>query len=544
VEVEVEGADREPPDEGRGAGADSDRAIAAGLRRAGFRLRQSGPVLGEDVAWRSLAGSGARLRGGIEVLALEHRTRGDALRALVVCDRDVEGERLAARQVLRALVSDPRTEHLDPILVTGSVFWIDDDLWPRLAPRLPGLGFVAERGHHALDVGGWPTSERVALATRLLGEGLTRCLVGTRHLLGEGWDCPAVNVVLDLSGITASVTVNQVRGRGLRPDPADASKVASLWDVVGLAPGVPDGDRMWRELGARHRHTFGVDGEGHIRAGAGRIDPVLAESFAATLADLEGMRGRMEERCAEAEAVAARWAVGRDYRDQRVWRAIGAPAALGGPRRRVAPPEAPRPAAASALDAVRRDGERGAGRFVPLLALGGGALGLLALPVVFVAGPLLGLALGAGVGWVLRRRALGRLRARLDRRGAVARALHAALAEVAPGLGPLRMDAEQVWAEGDEEASRRFAAALAELGGPVRAPRYLLIEADGSAWPVPEELGARRDLAERLAGAWTTHVGPAALLYARSPAGRAALRELWRQGAAGGVQIGVVEDWE
>ena len=32
------------------------------------------------------------------------------LRALVVCNRDVEGDVLSARQILKALVRDPRTE--------------------------------------------------------------------------------------------------------------------------------------------------------------------------------------------------------------------------------------------------------------------------------------------------------------------------------------------------------------------------------------------------------------------------------------------------
>ena len=249
----------------------------------------------------------------------------DHLRALVVCDRDVEGDRLAARQVLRALVTDPRTDMLDPILVTGSVFWIDDDLWPRLVDRLPPLPWTAADDHHELDTTSWKTADRVALATRLLTEGITRCLVGTRHLLGEGWDCPAVCCVVDLTGITAPVTVQQVRGRALRPDPADPSKIASLWDVVALAPGVPDGDRMLRRLQERHRHTFGVDDQGRIVAGVARIDAVLTGDAAAVSADTEALRARMVARLRAREAVADRWAVGQDYRDARVWQVTQRP---------------------------------------------------------------------------------------------------------------------------------------------------------------------------------------------------------------------------
>ncbi|MFZ5480173.1 MAG: DEAD/DEAH box helicase family protein [Myxococcota bacterium] len=520
--------------------AAKDPVVEGGLRAAGFRLRASGPVLAEDVAWQTLAGSGARLRGGLDVLALEHRERGDALRALVVCDRDVEGDRLAARRVLRALVADPRTEPLDPVLVTGAVFWIDDDLWPRLASRLGDLPFVAAGGHHEVDVTAWPTGARVQLATRLLAEGVTRCLVGTRHLLGEGWDCPAVNVVVDLSGITAAVTTNQIRGRALRPDPGDPSKVASLWDVVGLAPGVPDGDRMLRELAARHAHTFGVDAAGHVRAGVARMDAVLNAGFAATLADLDGLRARMRARCGEGAAVVARWAVGRDYRDTRVWRVVGE--AHAGERARLPPPVAPRPAGPVAVTRIEADGERRARRLARAVAIAGGVAGLLAAPFTPVVGPLLGVVAGVAAGLLAGRTLRRRLRARLDRDGAIVATLHAALREIEPAVGALRRGPEGWWAEG--EASRRFAHALAELLGPVRVPRYLLVEADGTAWPVPEELAARRDLAEGLLRAWTERVGAATVAYARSPEGRLLLRELWRNGAARGGRVTVVEAWE
>ena len=42
---------------------------------------------------------------------------------------------------------------------------------------------------------GWEPRRYVPLVTRFFAEGGTRCLIGTRALLGEGWDAPGVNVV-------------------------------------------------------------------------------------------------------------------------------------------------------------------------------------------------------------------------------------------------------------------------------------------------------------------------------------------------------------
>ena len=532
--------------------APDDPVLAAGLRAAGFRLRKGGPVLGDDVAWRGLASSGARVRGALDLLAEEHRVRGDQLRALLVCDRDVEGDRLAARQVLRALVGDPRTDALDPILVTGSVFWVDDDLWPRLENRLPALPWRASEGHHELDTTGWSTAERVALATRLLTEGTTRCLVGTRHLLGEGWDCPAVCCVVDLTGVTASVTVQQVRGRALRPDPADPSKVASLWDVVALAPGAPDGDRMLRKLQERHRHTFGVDDRGRVVAGVTRIDPRLAADSATVSKATESLRIQMVERLEARGDTAHRWAVGKDYRDARVWQ--------------VARPDnaAPRVRLPSA---VRGTAEISAGpasvalmhrwrvaRFfaltvgaAPALGVGTGLLAAPLLPLLFA--PLAGLAVPAGLAAGVAAGAVlaalyGPAALRLGSRdAAIAAALHAAMKTLSPDLGDLRVEDERVWTTAPD-GGRRFASALATLLGPVHHPRYLLVEGNGQVWSVPDELGARRDLADAFAAAWAAHVGPCSVVYARSEAGKALLRESWRSGGHLRDAIGVLESWE
>ena len=62
------------------------------------------------------------------------------------------------------------------------------------------------------------------------------CSSGRAGLLGEGWDCPPVNVLVDMTAVAADVSVRQMRGRSLRLDPADPAKIANNWDVVCVAP--------------------------------------------------------------------------------------------------------------------------------------------------------------------------------------------------------------------------------------------------------------------------------------------------------------------
>lgn len=516
-------------------------AVVEALRVAGFRRTSRGVVPTGGRELRTLASSRARLRGLLDVLRVERAERTDWLRALVLTDRDVEGARLSAREVLRAVAGDPEVGDLEPVLVTGTTFQVDSDVIEHVRRRAPDLPWVQHDDHHDVDVSGWSTAERVGLATRLLEEGVTRCLVGTRHLLGEGWDCPAVNCVVDLTGITASVTVNQVRGRALRSDPHDPAKVASLWEVLVLAPGLPGGGRMLERLAARHEHTLGLDARGRIRAGAGRIDPVLSGPLAQVVADVPGLRERMVARASERAGLDERWGVGRSYRDRRVWRLEGTlPDGPGGVPSRQRPEE-PAPAGTESWLRIRSRQRSAAGwtGAAGLLLGVGGAVGMLlgGLPIAVAAGAAV-VGLGAGVGgaaWLSRGGG--------SRQDAMLRALHAALVEEEQVTGPLRGEGGCWWVEGAPAESRRFAEAAAELLRPPRYPRYVLLEGDGLLRAVPDLLGRSRAAADRFVLRWSEHVGPAEALFARRGRGRELLHLSWRS-RTDPSDVEVVEAWE
>lgn len=507
--------------------------VRAAVRTAGFRRAGKGITLRRDLALESLAASRTRVRGMLDVLALEARIRTDWLRALVLTDRDVEGSRLSAREVLAELVADDRTDELDPILVTGSVFWVDDDLWPRVGPRVPDLPFVRVHGHREVNVASWPVARRVELATRLLTEGVTRCLVGTHHLLGEGWDCPAVNCVIDLTGISASMTVNQVRGRALRPDPADPGKVASLWDVLPLAPGIGGGDRMLEVLVARHAHTLGIDPEGRIRAGVSRIHPAFTGGTAEVASRVPEIRERMTRRLREMKGAAAHWAVGRAYEDRRTWQVHGSSPT---PPVRLPGLELVKPNRATAAALHHRKRRRGMAAGIAAVAgVSAGVLGLI------TAGPFLGVPVAA-VGMLVSSLLVWTGLREWDLVAVAVRALFDALRAARLADGQLRSRAGLWWLEGAPDHSRLFALACAELLGPIRYPRYLLAETSGRVWPVPAALGGDRNAAHLLATAWADHVGPCEVVYARQGRGRDLLTRAWR--ASGRAPVEVVEIWE
>lgn len=76
----------------------------------------------------------------------------------------------------------------------------------------------------------------VALITTLLNKGYFNVLVGTKALLGEGWDSPCINTLIMASFIGSYVLSNQMRGRAIRTDINNPNKIANVWHLVCLNP--------------------------------------------------------------------------------------------------------------------------------------------------------------------------------------------------------------------------------------------------------------------------------------------------------------------
>ena len=72
--------------------------------------------------------------------------------------------------------------------------------------------------------------------SRLFGEGKLQVLIGTKSLLGEGWDSPCINSLILASFVGSFVLSNQMRGRAIRMDPANPDKASNIWHLVTVEP--------------------------------------------------------------------------------------------------------------------------------------------------------------------------------------------------------------------------------------------------------------------------------------------------------------------
>lgn len=80
------------------------------------------------------------------------------------------------------------------------------------------------------------SKQMVGLITDLFTIGGIHVLIGTKSLLGEGWDSPCVNALILASFVGSYMLSNQMRGRAIRVSPDNPEKTANIWHLVSLEP--------------------------------------------------------------------------------------------------------------------------------------------------------------------------------------------------------------------------------------------------------------------------------------------------------------------
>lgn len=324
-----------------GAPGDHDRAEKATgmLRTFGVQVTMDRTQACASPVTRVVAYSKSKCAALVPILSRELEVLGELIRAVVITDYEttsavaadiehlLDEETGGAVAAFRTILSDPKTDQLDPILVTGSTVLVDDDLCPRFLDaartwlREANVEVQLEtdrRGEFFLIKGKgtqWGTRVYVQMVTELFQRGLTRCLVGTRGLLGEGWDASRTNTLVDLTTATTTMTVNQLRGRSIRIDSAWPDKVADNWDVVCLASG-EKGSGDFERFGLKHQATYGVCEDGAIEKGVGHVHPSASlglKMFERDPSLLNVINSEMLSRAGQRDATRKLWGVGEPY---------------------------------------------------------------------------------------------------------------------------------------------------------------------------------------------------------------------------------------
>ena len=244
-----------------------------------------------------------KLSGIADIFLTEYKSMGQDLRQLVLADyirKDFAtylGDNQATISQLGVLpyfesIRRKAQEHEIPVslaVLSGSVVILPTNVAAELKELLPqvhlsfsSLGQLDPKDYVQV---GFPSSAKgiVAAVTELFQRGQIQVLVGTKSLLGEGWDAPCVNSLILGSFVGSFMLSNQMRGRAIRIWPGHPEKTSNIWHLVAVQaqalitlPGEeprPESNQDLQTLSRRMEHFLGLAyNQESIETGLDRLD--------------------------------------------------------------------------------------------------------------------------------------------------------------------------------------------------------------------------------------------------------------------------------
>ncbi|KPM31077.1 ATP-dependent helicase [Croceitalea dokdonensis DOKDO 023] len=263
--------------------------IEKNLRAIGVLEKNRINFIGDANLYRNLASSPSKFESIYAILDEASTSLQSDLKAVVLTDfirkeyltfkgKDTSGlSKIGVVSIFQYLLAKSQLGHQCAVL-TGSLVILPNAAITYFKQCLgnEGLkldGVVSSEAHQSIRVRSGIKNKMVAAVTKLFEEGKIRILIGTKSLLGEGWDAPSINTLVLASCVGSFVSSNQMRGRAIRIDPNTKQKVGAIWHLVCLDPTVKDGGRDYAMMKQRFQAFTGVSlqGKPYIENGISRM---------------------------------------------------------------------------------------------------------------------------------------------------------------------------------------------------------------------------------------------------------------------------------
>ena len=274
------------------------------LRRIGVFSKRRVDFVGDQDLYRNLASSPSKLKSIDAILRHTLQSLGVNTRAVILTDfirkefLDFKGQdcdqlnKLGVVPIFYYLKAKKLPEDSIGVL-TGSLIIIHKKSLARLnqiidKAVITGEELVYMSDYIAISIPENAKSRIVAAITQLFEEGIIKILIGTKSLLGEGWDAPSINTLVLASYVGSFVSSNQMRGRAIRIDADFQDKTGNIWHLACLDPTADDGGKDMEKLKQRFEAFSGVSltGEPYIQNGLERLDLPQAYDESVSIRDL------------------------------------------------------------------------------------------------------------------------------------------------------------------------------------------------------------------------------------------------------------------
>lgn len=248
------------------------------------RLRRYGAMEHRQICFSSsnkesafLTSSINKLGSILDIVNFEHRVLGADLRMVILSDyirKEYHVQKDVNDSVISKLGVIPIFEHLRRHaqhkrkmgVLTGSVVFIPSSAKKRFTELFTARNAVEavlnplqyDDAYLEVRINDISKKDIIYVITRLFEEGFIEVLIGTKSLLGEGWDAPSINSLILASVVGSFVSSNQMRGRAIRSQRGNPYKTANIWHLVCLDPYVEDGGNDRTVLSRRFKGFVGI----------------------------------------------------------------------------------------------------------------------------------------------------------------------------------------------------------------------------------------------------------------------------------------------
>lgn len=245
---------------------------------------------GNDILYKSLNNSPSKLKSITSIVRQEQKNLEESLRCVILTDyirKEYLNTASEAYESIQKIGVIPIFYHLKNqifypkslAVLSGSIVLIHHTVLEHLAEidKLDNyqISYLKSDQNFVMVSSKSSSSKNiVATITQLFEKGYIKVLIGTKSLLGEGWDAPSINSLILASTVGSFVTSNQMRGRAMRIHQSNLKKVGIIWHLASIDPTDKYGGKDLEILKRRFSSFLGItntEGIG-IESGMSRLD--------------------------------------------------------------------------------------------------------------------------------------------------------------------------------------------------------------------------------------------------------------------------------
>ncbi|WP_179317101.1 DEAD/DEAH box helicase family protein [Winogradskyella undariae] len=244
------------------------------LRRLHVFEKKSIDFIGEQLLYKSLSNSPSKLKSIVSIVNAERVSLKADLRCVILTDYirkeflNVTDEGIKDINKIGVLPIFQYVRHYcqkpeELAVLSGSIVIIHQSILEvfETIEALDSFSFLplqTDASFLLVSAKGKSNTSIVSIITQLFEAGYIKVLIGTKSLLGEGWDAPSINSLILASFIGSFVSSNQMRGRAIRKDANQPNKTGNIWHLACVDPTVLDGGKEVDTLKRRFEAFVGV----------------------------------------------------------------------------------------------------------------------------------------------------------------------------------------------------------------------------------------------------------------------------------------------